>query len=107
MRKVDHATLQKVYEEYNDLYFGGELPDLTVKWSRKHTKDCDGLYVYHPESAIYLNSSLKKWDRVWRMVLLHECVHVEQRNDAVLDHGRKFQNRMKQLVRQGAFQDLW
>lgn len=114
-RNVDHLydgsgnlEPEKMYDEYNRLYFGGKLPKIPVLWSRKHTKDCRGICVYIPELAIYLNPSLKGWERTWCMTLLHEQVHVEQRHDVrAKDHGRKFQNRMKALVRQGAFQDLW
>lgn len=114
-RKVDHLydgagclDPQRVYDDYNRLYFGGKLPPVPVKWSRKHTQDCRGLCVYQPKLAIYLNPRFKKWERIWAMTLIHEMVHVEQRHDVrAKDHGRKFQNRMKALVRQGAFQDLW
>lgn len=115
LRKVDHLydgtgclDPQLVYDDYNKLYFGNKLPSVAVKWSRKHTKDCRGMCVYHPETAIYLNPSLKGWEKTWCLTLLHEMVHVEQQNDTrAADHGTKFQNRMKRLVRQGAFQNLW
>lgn len=114
-RKLDHLydgagclDPQRLYDDYNRLYFGSKLPPVPVKWSRKHTESCRGKCVYQPQMVIYLNPSLKKWERTWAMTLLHEMVHVEQRHDVrAKDHGRKFQNRMKQLVRQGAFQDLW
>jgi len=95
------------YDEYNKLYFGNQLPKIPVKWSRKHTEGCGGVF-HHEPMAIYLNPGLKGWNRLWCIVLLHEMVHVEQRNDAhIKDHGRKFQNRMKRLVTQGALQALW
>jgi hypothetical protein len=114
-REIDHlydkkGTLDpnKLYIEYNRLYFGNKLPNVPVIWSRKHTKDCRGLCVYSPQLVIYLNPKFKDWERIWAMVLLHEQVHVEQRHDLrATDHGRKFQARMKKLVQQGAFQDLW
>lgn len=115
MRKVDHLydgkgelVPQKVYDEYNRLYFGGKLPSVPVKWSRKHTKDCRGCCEYDPKLAIYLNPRFRGWERSWCFTLIHEMVHVEQRHDVrAKDHGHKFQKRMKQLVNQGAFADLW
>ena len=99
---------QKVYAEYNARYFGGRLPTVPVVWSRKYTQDCEGCFIDKPYPVIYLNPKFKKWERVWEMVLLHEQVHVEQMDGSRLkDHGRKFQNRMKKLARQNAFQDLW
>lgn len=98
---------QRLYREFNELYFRSSLPDIPVRWSRKKTKPHGYAGVCHFEPlAIFLNPALKGWDRIWSIILLHEMVHVEQRGARKI-HGRKFQNRMKQLANQGAFQDLW
>lgn len=100
---------QRLYREFNKLYFADLLPDIQVRWSRKKTKPhgYSGVCHFTPLS-IFLNPSLKGWDRIWSIVLLHEMVHVEQRHDIRKKyHGRKFQNRMKQLAALGAFEDLW
>lgn len=114
-RKVDHLydgagnlNPEKLYHEYNRLYFGGKLPDVPIVWSSKKNPDSRGCCVYQPELVIYLNPRFRNWERIWGMTLIHEMVHVEHRHDVrVKDHGHKFQNRMKRLVEQGAFQDLW
>ena len=97
----------KMYDEYNRLYFNGSLPKWPVKWSRTKAKDCRGLCDYK-DQTVYLNPKFKTWERIWCEVLLHELVHVEQRFDVrSKDHGYKFDRRMRRLVRQGAFHDLW
>jgi predicted SprT family Zn-dependent metalloprotease len=58
---------------------------------------------------ILVSPDLKKMQAVTVMTVLHELVHCEQW-DEVSDrtqHGRKFENRMKQLVARGAFKGLW
>lgn len=99
---------QRLYREFNKAYFGEALPAVRVKWSRSKTKPHGYAGVCHFDPlAIFLNPALKGWDRIWSIVLLHEMVHVEQRDVCKKYHGRKFQNRMKQLASLGAFQDLW
>lgn len=90
---------------YNKRYFGGRLPSIPVGWEQ--LPDARGLCRYEP-LQIVLDENLKEYETVWHMTLLHEMVHLKQRDLCrIADHGHKFQREMKRLAALGAFNRMW
>jgi hypothetical protein len=100
--------LEQLYAEYNDLYFEGKLPTIPVKWGKVH-KNHDAEFVTYVDGslAIVLTPGLKKFPRFAYIRVLHEMIHVKQRDLKGDLHGPKFQREMKRLARVGAFDGLW
>ena len=100
--------LEQLYAEYNDLYFGGELPTIPVKWGRVH-KNHDAEFVTYVDGsiAIVLAPRLKKFPCFFHMRLIHEMGHVKLRGYKGDLHGPKFQREMRRLANMGAFNGLW
>lgn len=109
------ANLDNAFRDFNDKYFGGKLAVLYVRFqdldgSLGHTK------AYRPlnrrragdQYGIRIAKTLRDSRRLWLGTLIHEMVHVEQRNRYSCNVGGwKFNNRMKELANLGAFNGLW
>ena len=110
-------TPKELYDFLNGRYFRSRLPDIPVLWCRKHyqgprNKHTMGSSWFDAETKlpkrITLNMKYKTAFTLWAATLLHEMCHIEQwRVPSKQQHGRKFQNRMKQLAARGAFNGLW
>jgi len=114
--KID---LQKQFDEYNAKYFNSRLHDVTVRWSKGKTITVAGEqlvgYCHNPSdlfkpNEIVLSKKLKYAPWMWKLVLLHECVHLdlhlldqEEKNH----HGPLFNKAMLRLAKKGAFNDIW
>ena len=111
-----NRDLRDFYDLYNRLYFGGRLPPLTA---------CEfknlGRYLGHTSRfrqknrrskndtfGIFISKELQVSRRLWAGTMLHEMVHVEQRNKYSCSlRGHTFNRRMVELAVSGAFDGLW
>lgn len=58
--------------------------------------------------GIHISNHIRFSRRLWATTLLHEMVHLEQRNKYSCGvNGHRFNRRMKELARKGAFNGLW
>jgi hypothetical protein len=80
-----------------------------VIWSDETHPKCAAEFITNEDGSHYVRFSpeMKEYRRYTKMILLHEMVHVEQRGQKIKDHGTKFKSRMRELVAQGAFDNLW
>lgn len=108
-------TLQRIYRKYNKQWFEGKLPRLPVVWgeprkfpnsegkstlaSTHYEADAPVLIVFAPRLRVN-----KEWNLV-RCTMLHEMCHVAL--PYRVDHGKIFQNLMRDLAMRGAFDGLW
>lgn len=90
--------LQLTYARYNKLYFGGELPDIPVRWGRTHSDNA--AEFWHDPIQIVIHPVIKRCGllKYARLVLLHEMVHVHLRDRKIKDHGRIFQAEMRRIL---------
>jgi hypothetical protein len=96
-------TLRRWFLKYNSAYFAGELPESTVLFFEA----CNGhLGVCEPldddDWMIRIDPALRFSDRLWKVTLLHELVHLS----GIHGHGRKFLAEMDRLYSLGAFRKL-
>jgi hypothetical protein len=98
------TKLQRTYNRFNRLYFGGKLPsDIDIRWHRytKESKICGE----SDSEVIWVNEAHKAWPKVWQITLLHEMAHVATVNERA-HHGVKWVKEMRRLMREGAFDGL-
>jgi hypothetical protein len=58
--------------------------------------------------GINISNKLRFSRRLWETTLIHEMVHLEQRNRFSCGlRGKEFNKRMRELAYQGAFDGLW
>lgn len=100
---TEDAALSAFAQEINKKYFESKLPkDIRVVWvapeffgEAEAISDVEG-------KTIYMNSSLRQFDRQARITVMHEMCHF-----VVTGHGLLFQNEMVRLAREGAFWGIW
>ena len=105
-RKKKKTSLFQMFMYYNRKYFEGKLRLQDLGLKRMTLLDA-GYTQFHEGGvppAIYINKALTKWRRCVRIVLLHEMVHVSLPQH--VEHGPRFKRRIRQLVKQGAYDDL-
>jgi SprT-like family len=104
--------LQRLFEEYNRRYFGGELRNLPVAWSatvmrRYHAIGRLENDLINP-TGIAIAKRIRGLDVVVGQTLLHEMVHLAlHRTNQMSGHGEAFQREMLRLATIGAFEGLW
>jgi hypothetical protein len=95
--------LRRAYLAYNRRYFGGRLPkDLDLTWEQL---PANLLGYQEGDYKIAINAKLHRADVLWRSTLIHEMTHLELGHR--VQHGPKFQKRMRELAAAGAFDGLW
>lgn len=115
-REFSNRRLGEIYNEYNVRWFGGDLPKIPVRWgdprkfSRREGKATLAVTNFDGKRAVEIVFAprLRK-NREWQLIrftLLHECCHVVLPHN-VADHGRAFNNKMRELANAGAFDGLW
>lgn len=97
--------LRRWYNQFNELYFKGVLPDDVDVVYAPH-EGCTGTASQDEAGfVILINPQYSVNTRDAKIVLLHEMTHM-----LVWPyrwHGEKFQNVMLNLAMQGAFKGLW
>jgi len=114
--QMSNRYLRRIYDEYNKKWFEGRLPRLPVQWGDSRTftrrEGRSTLAVTDYESGkpigIRFAPRMRRYreHQLVRFTMLHELVHVEQPAHHA-DHGRCFNDRMKELANAGAFIGLW
>jgi hypothetical protein len=103
--KLCDKELGRTYREFNRRWFNDELPhDVDVFFSP--AEDCYG-QVQEEDGGwtLQINPKYAVESRMWKLVLLHEMVHLQVR--PYKRHGVVFQEAMQALARLGAFERLW
>jgi hypothetical protein len=104
----NNPWLKRCFHKYNELYFGGLLPDAVVFWEPAFvTRDELGeLYQDKGTFVIRIDPSIRNYTKALaRMTLLHEMAHMKLWPD--IRHGRKFNDEMLRLAQLGALKGLW
>lgn len=66
--------LKQLYQKFNALYFGGELPNARVFYEPiSGFANCT--YTEDEGFVIRLNTSIGGWLDFIKLTLLHECIH--------------------------------
>jgi hypothetical protein len=104
--------LKMAYSKYNKLYFNNELPDNTVLiWEPTPKNDAVCCPVYEVVDncfEIKIDPALKGEPAYWRMVLLHEMIHVAiWRKHPKHQHGKVFTDEKDRIYALGALRKLW
>jgi hypothetical protein len=114
--KVWEWTVKEFYDRANENFFDGKLPKVKIRWSKKSGGKWGPLemgitYIKSgggDASQISLNPKYRNQSSLWCLSLLHEMVHVEQRELPEEEmHGDKFHERMRELAVSGAFDPFW
>ncbi len=104
--------LRLAYNRYNSRYWNGELPNNTVLYWEP-TPKCDGVTCPIFEISdgcfeIKLDPALKGEPCWWKLVLLHEMIHVAiWKKHPKHQHGRVFEAEKDRLYALGALKKLW
>lgn len=98
-------TLDSAFRRYNRLYFQNKVKVSAVRFGRTVPKGSgETSFFDNADPVITIDRGLKNFARLTCIVLLHEMVHAME--PPILDHGPKFINRKKLLIKQGAYDDL-
>jgi hypothetical protein len=99
------------YNRFNKDYFNGELSSkIEIVW--EPYPKCDGVTcpVWELSDGIFqikVDPALKGSPCYWRIVLLHECVHVAVwRQHPNHKHGKVFKDEVRRLFSLGAYDRL-
>lgn len=117
--------LRKIYDQYNEKYFGGSLPkndiivaywDMKKKYKNQTVEtlvafadiDSNGPVVLVVNSLLPSNGM----EKYVRMSFLHEMCHIHLRvlgetRRVYSSHGNKFNTEMERLAKEHAFRNLW
>ena len=111
LSKGTNEALRYMYLTFNKKHFHNALPkDLPVEFSKKLVRQRTlGHTAIHRQTFrplwILISERFRSSRRCSAMTLLHEMVHVEQKERR--GHGKHFEKRMLELARQGAFKGIW
>lgn len=95
-----------VFRTANARYFGGKLPEPAIEFAALPEEILGDTDLIDGTFHIRLNFIYRKMSVIWIQTLLHEMVHMELWGRKIKFHGYVFRRRMKELVAQGAFNDL-
>ena len=105
---MTNSDLRSLYRQLNGRFFNDRCPkDLKVSFSV--LRDDDGICT---DDDIQISSKLKGHGTMVAIVLLHEMVHVELGYDGYVGypkdgmHAMRFQARLWELVKAGAYDGL-
>ena len=99
---------QRLYDHYNEEYFGNKLPVVHVGFY-KPGKSLTMGFTFRTQGArhashITLNPIFKKFTCVLCATLLHEMIHVK--DSCKGGHGPRFKRELRRLILAGAFNEL-
>lgn len=98
-------TLETVFRKYNRKYFGGKLKVSAVRFGRiRPVAAGETSFFSDCPPIITIDRALMNHGRFVRIVLLHEMAHASMSCD--VGHSPVFVKRIRQLVKQGAYDDL-
>lgn len=93
---VDAASLARLYEHYNRLYFAGRLPPVTIRLFEEEDADFVEARYDHASGTISFYVSHRTPDI--RTTLLHEMVHVAVPEEG---HGARFRAELQRIAEAG------
>lgn len=110
--KMTDKELQTVYRRLNKRFFDNRI-QLRAKYiSFGDAEDCDGADGIELGDEIFIHESLRVHPDLAILVLLHEMVHADLRQDGYVGyehdagHGVRFKGGIDRLYRAGAYDDL-
>ena len=113
----NNAALWETFDLFNARYWDGRLERPAILSFRAMNGNLGHTYrlrtpgqrrSQQDKFGIAIGSQLRYSKRLWATTLLHEMVHLEQRNKySCAINGHHFNRRMKQLALAGAFNGLW
>jgi hypothetical protein len=103
---MNNKQLRFWYRRYNKKWFQNKLPEITLRFAKPDKNWLgDTVFLGTDPEYIAISKEIKNWNRVVRMILLHEMVHVSL--PVRITHGLRFEARMRSLARRKAFSGLW
>lgn len=110
-RAVMNDQLKQWYDEWNVVYFDGQLPTNVRIASSPIVEDMDEALgeTFHSDEPgniiILIDEKYLSSSKIFRMILLHEMVHVELGPDS-WDHGKEFTAEIHRLILAGAYDNI-
>lgn len=101
--------LERLFRYVDDEYFDGNLPPTTVKYAPIADDDLMGLTLCNGDGSrceILISPKWNTSDKVAASTLLHEMCHAATIGKD-FDHGPKWHTCMRNLAKEGAFDDIW
>ena len=112
----NNSDMVKEFHRLNDRYFDGKLP-IPVRIAFVPLVNLGHTFRYrtmgkrrtkNDKFGIHISNKLRYSRRLWYSSLVHELVHLEQRNQYSCGvRGKRFNGRMRQLALWGAFDGIW
>ena len=97
--------LKKYFNNFNRLYFDGQLPDTTCVWWEPLGGTTFGDCFYLEDEKVWrirINPFVGGWRTIYRMTLLHEMIHIKCGSA----HGVKFDKERQRLLGFKKIRDL-
>lgn len=106
-----HSYLKCLYNLYNKRFFKDKLPHDTIVFFatkigrvKSLKRSACAITLMTTPRIIVIQKSKSKSMRYAMSDLLHEMVHVSKPR---AEHGKVFQDEMKRLAKEGAFEGVW
>jgi hypothetical protein len=99
-----NRNLIRWFRYYNKTFFGGRLKEPEVI-QYKLLEKYDGILEWEPLS-LYIDSGLRRYEKVTKITILHEMAHLENGEDYVPEHGMRWNATMDRLYMAGAYEGL-
>ncbi len=99
-----HMTqLQRLFNKFNKLFFGGKLPKVTVRWQANLIDKEGAIGICYP-NKIFLSPILRIDSRFVRLILLHEMAHLKfySLNRFRVGHGPTWHKEMIRILKRAA-----
>ncbi len=104
------SHIQHKYEEFNNRYFKGELPQIPIRWKKLKRASAvveftaatvKGKKTYIPNTMVMsFDTTYVRTKEEYEPILLHEMIHVYDvaiRNDVIANHGAQFLAKRREL----------
>ncbi len=97
------TQLQKLFNNFNRLFFGGKLPKVPVRWKVNLIATEGALGICY-QDKIFLSPKLKIDARFVCLILLHEMAHLKffSLNRPRAGHGRAWHKEMIRILKRAA-----
>jgi len=117
--RLGDPTLNVEYRKINERHFSEQLPSIPVLWEPRlayvgpliaEDYKLEGLWARHDGSQfILINPVVRKVPGQLQRVLCHEVVHeyLFTKGDTTTNHGPAFQEVLRRLSEEGAFEGKW
>jgi predicted metal-dependent hydrolase len=103
---VTNKQLRQWFRRYNRKYFGGKLPEVSIRFEKMNRLYLGWSIRMGSEwTGIEIAKTMQGWPKLVRCILLHEMVHVSL--PTKLLHGPRFEKEMLRLAKAGAFRGIW